>query len=100
MEMPKVCLGCFAQWDEEAPACPQCGWEPGGEYEETLQWKSGMVLERRYLLGKLFCKEQDTAVWRAYDNLLFPLLYIQHSLLSSAEAGGFGRSSCRSGMAA
>ncbi len=70
MEMPKVCLGCFSQWDEEAPACPHCGWEPGGEYEEVLGWRSGIVLEKRYLLGKLFCQEQDTAGWRAYDNLL------------------------------
>ncbi len=86
MEMPKVCLGCFAQWDEEAPACPQCGWEPGGEYEETLQWKSGMVLERRYLLGKLFCKEQDTAVWRAYDNLLGIPCFLLRRQEDSAEA--------------
>lgn len=70
MEMPKVCLGCFSQWDEEAFVCPHCGWDPGREYEEVLGWRSGIVLEKRYLLGRLFCQEQDTAVWRAYDNLL------------------------------
>lgn len=70
METPKVCLGCFSEWNEEDTVCPRCGWKPGKNDEDIFGWKSGVVLEKRYLLGKLYLKIQDAAVWRIYDNVL------------------------------
>lgn len=70
MGTPKVCLGCFKEWEEGKTVCPNCGWESGKEYEEILGWKTGNVFGKRYLLGMPYCRAEDAAVWRIYDNLL------------------------------
>lgn len=70
MKTPKVCIGCFSEWDEEKDACPHCGWSPERVYSEMFQWKTGDVLEKRYLVGEIFCRNGDVAVWRFYDSVL------------------------------
>lgn len=70
METPKVCLGCFKEWEEEHTACPHCGWEPGKKNDAIFGWTTANVFEKRYLLGMLYCRIPDAAVWRIYDNLL------------------------------
>jgi len=69
-EMPKICRGCFTEWEEGNAACPNCGWEPGEQYDRVFDWTPGEVFEKRYLLGMLFCSNPDTAVWRIYDTVL------------------------------
>jgi hypothetical protein len=70
--MEKVCRGCFAEWESDYEKCPKCGWEPEKEPDKWFGWKTGDVLEKRYLVGKLFCvtRQREAGVWRMYDNLL------------------------------
>lgn len=72
MEKPKVCRGCFTEWENEADECPRCGWKPGRNYSEIYNWKPGDVLEKRYLVGTVLyiSDSADLVVWRIYDNLL------------------------------
>lgn len=69
MEMPKVCLGCFREWEGGA-ACPHCGWEPDNTYDAVLGWMPGSIFEKRYLLGLPYCRTEEVVVWRVYDNIL------------------------------
>lgn len=70
METPKVCRGCFREWEAGNAVCPRCGWEPGRKYEDVLGWRTGDVFEKRYLLGMPYCRISDGAVWRIYDTVL------------------------------
>lgn len=70
MEEPKVCLGCFAEWQEGKKECPYCEWSPNRVYSDMFGWKTGDVFEQRYLIGTVCLRFQDIAVWRAFDNLL------------------------------
>lgn len=70
MSAPKVCLGCFQEWEEENSICPYCGWEPGKVYDDILGWTPGNIFEKRYLLGLPYCMVTDAVVWRVFDNLL------------------------------
>lgn len=69
-ETPRVCLGCFRERQERDVICPHCGWKPGKEYDEVFGWTLGDVFEKRYLLGALYCRVLDMAVWRIYDRFL------------------------------
>ncbi len=68
----KVCRGCFTEWESGNEECPNCGWRPGQNTDELFGWKTGDVLDRRYLVGRIFyvSADRDMAVWRLYDNLL------------------------------
>lgn len=68
----KVCRGCFAEWESGNEQCPKCGWKPGQKDKELFGWKTGDVLDKRYLVGKIFCisAKKDAVVWRLFDNLL------------------------------
>lgn len=68
----KVCRGCFSEWESGNEECPDCGWWPGRKADELFGWKTGDVLDRRYLVGRIFYKsaKKDMALWRIYDNLL------------------------------
>ena len=70
--MEKVCRGCFAEWDKDDDACQRCGWKPGRKPMELFGWKTGDVLDKRYLVGMTYCvsRNRDVVVWRLYDNLL------------------------------
>ena len=70
MEEPKICRGCFREWNAADTVCPCCGWETEKEYESVFGWKTGDVFEKRYLLGMPYCRTADTAVWRIYDTVL------------------------------
>ena len=70
IEVPKVCLGCFIEWNEGNTVCPYCGWEPRKKYGAVLGWTIGDIFEKRYLLGMLYCQTSDTAIWRIYDTVL------------------------------
>lgn len=65
----KLCLGCFQEWEGDG-ACPCCGWESEKQYGKTLGWALGDVFAQRYLLGSLYSRISDAAVWRVYDKLL------------------------------
>lgn len=69
MDEQKICMGCFAEWDEERVICPSCGWGPWMEKEEDKAgWHTGKIVEKRYLLGGCFLKKKDFVIWRAYDS--------------------------------
>ena len=68
--MPKICLGCFAEWEEGRTKCNCCGWEPEKQYPDNKLWNIGTVLEKRYLIGKIYYTKADIVVFRVYDNLL------------------------------
>ena len=70
IEIPKVCRGCFTEWNAGDTACPHCGWEPGKKYEAVLGWTTGDIFEKRYLLGMLYHQTSDAAIWRIYDAVL------------------------------
>ena len=70
MEEPKICRGCFREWDKGAAVCPCCGFRPGKRYESMFGWTAGDVLGKRYLLGMPYCRTADMAVWRIYDTVL------------------------------
>lgn len=85
MESPKVCRGCFCEWEEEWEECPHCGWSPGKTYETLRQWTTGAVLEQRYLIGALYLQCSELAVWRIYDNLLGISCFAMRNLREDAE---------------
>ncbi len=69
MDKVKVCMGCFAEWDDERAKCPICGWHPAVEPEQDKEgWHTGQVIEKRYLLGHCYMKKKDFVIWRAYDS--------------------------------
>lgn len=70
MRTPGVCIGCFSQWERDTDICPHCGWSPKRVYSEMFGWKTGDVLEKRYIVGEVFCRIKDIAIWRMYDNIL------------------------------
>lgn len=71
MKASKICRGCFAEWDELSFQCPWCGWEEHSDSDKEYGsggWKTGMVLEKRYLLGKPYLEKSDYVIWRVYDS--------------------------------
>lgn len=80
MEAPRVCQGCFREWEGAHDACPCCGWRPKEVYGESFGWKTGDVLEQRYLLGMLYEKTEEAGVWRIYDHVMG----ISHFVLRTA----------------
>lgn len=100
--MPKVCIGCFSEWEDGREACPHCGWTPKRVYSEMFQWKTGDVLEKRYMVGTVLCRAGDIAVWRFYDSVLgiacFALRKLQNNieeLYSIAQNISSSDSSCK-----
>lgn len=66
-----ICMGCFSEWDEQRKRCPYCDWTPEEEpQEDGAGFKSGQILEKRYMLGKLYVKKKDYVIWRCYDSIL------------------------------
>lgn len=86
MKMPKVCRGCFKEWEEGEKRCPHCGWEPGGVCETIWGWTAGDVFEKRYLLGMAYCATEDAVTWRIYDNLLKISCFVLRTADESAES--------------
>lgn len=70
MKTTNVCLGCFSEWEEKNGSCLHCGWNSEPECQHQRGWAIGKVLEKRYLVGKVFYEADDMTVWRLYDNLL------------------------------
>ncbi|MBO5489495.1 MAG: serine/threonine protein kinase [Eubacterium sp.] len=70
MDITEICKGCFSKKDEGSFTCKYCEYENGIVDEDETGWKTGMLLSKRYLLGRLFMKKQDYAMWRAYDKFL------------------------------
>lgn len=92
MEMPKTCKGCFSKWDQERTVCPHCGWDCQKEYPPMPFWNIGEVLEERYRIGKIYCIDEDIAVWRIYDAYLkipcFALMKVGHHVAELEEVAG------------
>lgn len=71
MDVTEICKGCFSKkHGDEASACPYCEYEEGIVDVDGAGWKTGQLLSKRYLLGRLYMKKQDYAMWRAYDRFL------------------------------
>lgn len=70
MKKPKVCLGCFLEWEVENCQCPHCGWDYEKKESSLLKWNVGEVLEKRYLVGKTCYRTAEITIWRMYDNIL------------------------------
>lgn len=70
--MEKICRGCFGEWDVDYVKCPNCGWHPDSKPSVMFGWKTGDVVDKRYLVGKTYCvtRQKDAAVFRLYDNFL------------------------------
>lgn len=69
MRTGKICRGCFAEWEEQSFRCPWCGWERQADSDKA-GWKTGMVLEKRYLLGGIYLEKSDYVIWRVYDSIM------------------------------
>ncbi len=70
MSKPKVCLGCFCEWEEETSVCSHCGWDYEKKLSPYPKWNVGDVLDQRYLTGQTYYEAKDITVWRMYDNIL------------------------------
>lgn len=87
MKAGKICLGCFREWEADG-RCPHCGWEREKQYEKILGWAPGDVFGQRYLLGSLYCRLSDAAVWRVYDKLLGISCYVMRILEGKSRTDG------------
>lgn len=94
MKASKICRGCFAEWNELSFKCPWCGWEEhsdSGRERDNEGWQTGMVLKKRYLLGKIYLKKSDYVIWRVYDGSMdircFFLVSVGGSLETMRELG-------------
>lgn len=91
MEATRICLGCFREWEwewEDERRCPHCGWECEKQQEKVQGWAQGDVFERRYLLGNLYVRTPNAAVWRVYDKLLGISCYVMRILEDESQADG------------
>lgn len=104
MDELTVCKGCFAEWSDLNFQCFWCGWCPDtGEDtgDSTSGWRLGKILEKRYLLGKIYVRTEDGyTVWRAYDRDLdikcFLLIAVDENIrwLSKIAWGFSGQPEC------
>lgn len=85
MGTPNVCIGCFSKWEKGKDVCPHCGWSPKRVYSEMFQWRTGDILETRYIVGEVFCRIKDIAVWRLYDNVLGIPCFVLRKMRDSKE---------------
>lgn len=76
MKKPKVCLGCFCEWETEGSVCPHCGWNFEHQDQTFEKWNVSDVLDSRYLVGKIYAKMDDHTVWRMYDNILGCVVWV------------------------
>lgn len=85
MAVPKICMGCFSEW-EGRESCSYCGWNPDEPVKKTEGvWTVGDVIGGRYLFGNILCTTEDMAVWRVYDNDLGIVCYFIRKLKASTE---------------
>lgn len=80
METPKVCRGCFTEWGGQAVGCIRCGWDVSSMDSDNKGWKTGMVLDRRYLLGRIYLRWPDCVIWRVYDRMMDARLFFLVSM--------------------
>lgn len=61
MDVTEICKGCFSKkHGDEASACPYCEYEEGIVDVDGAGWKTGQLLSKRYLLGRLYMKNKIT----------------------------------------
>ncbi len=85
MAAPKICMGCFSEWNIEEH-CPYCGWDPRKPLERIEGvWTVGDVIAGRYLFGTILCTTEDMAVWRVYDNDLGIVCYFIRKMKATEE---------------
>ena len=78
MKKPKVCMGCFCEWETEEAVCPHCGWNFKQDERTLEKWNVGDVSDRRYLAGKIYTEMKDHTIWRMYDNILGCVVWVAY----------------------
>ena len=51
--MSKRCMGCMELYGDEFEICPQCGYVEGTAPEEAIHMEPGVILNNRYVIGKV-----------------------------------------------
>ena len=51
--MSKRCMGCMENYGDEFEVCPFCGYVEGTPPEEAIHMEPGMILNNRYVIGRV-----------------------------------------------
>ena len=71
------CNSCFQQYDDQLPACPYCGYRPGGPANELFQLPPGTILENRYMVGQVIGFGGFGIIYKSYDGVLNRIVAIK-----------------------
>lgn len=51
--MIERCLGCMEEYERDYGLCPSCGYEPDTRVESPIHMQPGVMLHKRYLVGRV-----------------------------------------------
>ena len=87
----KRCFGCMEEYEEELTKCPHCGYEEGEKPENALHMSPGIVLQERYLVGKVIGYGGFGVTYVGWDPVLDTKIAIKEYLPSEFATRGVGQ---------
>lgn len=73
----KRCLGCMGEIPDEAGECPKCGYKQGTLPDEAYYLEPGVILNERYLVGKVLGYGGFGVTYIGWDMLLNRIIAIK-----------------------
>lgn len=80
--MSRLCLGCMEHYEEKFTICPHCGYAVDTPAKETFHMTPGVVLENRYIIGRVLGFGGFGITYLSYDFLLKKKVAIKEYLPS------------------
>lgn len=71
------CNNCFGQYDDEFGVCHHCGYVPGDPAKELYHLYPGMILNDRYVVGKVLGFGGFGITYKAWDKKLGTIMAIK-----------------------
>ena len=68
MERFNLCYGCMEPLDENSDTCPNCGYHKGAPHLPSYL-EPGVMLNDRYMVGKLLSYNGESASYIAFDTI-------------------------------
>ncbi len=66
----RICMGCMESYDEKVDVCPYCGYVVDTPPKEAYHLTPGMILHKRYIVGKVIGYGGFGITYIGYDALL------------------------------
>ncbi len=85
------CLGCMKEFDGSYGICPYCGYEPGTDAESALHMQPGVILNNRYLVGRVIGYGGFGVTYIGWDETLEQVVAIKEYLPSEFATRTYGQ---------